>query len=132
MAARTDSAATTVWMRTTRTWAARLSRTIISSRSAGGPIKKDKLFYFAAFDGMRYTVGTAATATLPTVNGGAVDPAANSVPLQIQDMINNHNILPSPLSLSLSDCTVTGASPNATATCGTKGVFRNDGLLTQN
>jgi len=59
-----------------------------------------------------------------TVNGGAVDVAAHSVPLQIQDMINNHNILPSPLSLSLSDCTVTGASPNATATCGTKGVFR--------
>ena len=27
--------------------------------SFGGPIKKDKLFYFGAFDGMRYTVGTA-------------------------------------------------------------------------
>jgi hypothetical protein len=100
--------------------------------SLGGPIKKDKLFYFGAFDGMRYTVGTAQTAIVPTVNGGAVDVAANSVPLQIQDMINNHNILPSPLSLSLSDCTVTGASPNATATCGTKGVFRNDSRLTQN
>jgi hypothetical protein len=98
--------------------------------SIGGPIKKDKLFYFAAFDGMRYTVGTAAFATVPTVNGGAVDAVNNSVPLQIQDMINNHNILPSPLSLSLSDCTVAGAAPNAVATCGTKGVFRNDSLMT--
>ena len=100
--------------------------------SFGGPIKKDKLFYFGAFDGMRYTVGTAQVATVPTVNGGAVDFTTNSVPLQIQDMINNHNVSPSPLSLSLSDCTVTGASPNAVATCGTKGVFRNDGLLTKN
>ncbi len=99
--------------------------------SVGGPIKKDKLFYFGAVDGMRYTVGTAATANVPTVNGGAVDFTTNSVPLQIQDMINNHGVLPSPLSLSLSDCTVTGAAPNAVATCGTKGVFRNDALLTQ-
>src|ERR1700720_1124099 len=97
--------------------------------SVGGPIKKDKLFYFGAFDGMRYTVGTAATATVPTVNGGAaVDLATNSGPLMIQDMINNHNVLPSPLSLSLSDCTVTGVAPNAVATCGTKGVFRNNSL----
>jgi hypothetical protein len=100
--------------------------------SMGGPIKKDKLFYFGAFDGMRYTVGIAGVATVPTVNGGAVDVTTNSVPLQIEDMINNHNFLPSPLSLSLSDCTVTGSAPAAVATCGTKGVFRNGSLLTQN
>ena len=100
--------------------------------SFGGPIKKDRLFYFGSYDGMRYTVGTAQTATVPTVNNGAVVPASNSVPLQIQDMLNNHGISPSPLSLALSDCTVTGTAPNASATCGTKGVFRNDSLLTQN
>jgi hypothetical protein len=99
--------------------------------SFGGPIKKDKLFYFGAFDGMRYTVGTAGSVTLPTVNGGAVDIPTNSVPLAIDDMINNHGISPSPLSLNLSDCTVTGAAPSASAACGTKGVFRYNGLTTQ-
>jgi hypothetical protein len=100
--------------------------------SFGGPIKKDKLFYFAAFDGMRYDVGTAGTATLPTANGGAVDFPTNSVPLAIEDMINNHSVMPSPLSLNLSDCTVTGAAPSAVAACGTKGVFRYNGLATAN
>jgi len=38
---------------------------------------------------------------------GAVD-VPPTVPLQIRDMINNHNILPSPLSPSLSAGTVTG------------------------
>jgi Carboxypeptidase regulatory-like domain len=98
--------------------------------SFGGPIKKDKLFYFGAFDGMRYKVGTAGSVTLPTVNGGAVDFPANSVPLAIEDMINNHGVLPSQLSLNLADCTVAGSAPTATATCGTKGVFRYNGLTT--
>jgi hypothetical protein len=99
--------------------------------SFGGPIKKDKLFYFAAFDGMRYKVGTAASVTLPTVNAGAVSTdIPNSVPLAIQDMINNHGVLPSQLSLNLSDCTVAGSAPTAVATCGTKGVFRYNGLTT--
>src|SRR5271156_176367 len=47
--------------------------------TAGGPIKKDKLFYFGAYEGQRYTVGnvqqitTPATVALPTptaANGG--------------------------------------------------------------
>ncbi|HXU19506.1 MAG TPA: TonB-dependent receptor [Verrucomicrobiae bacterium] len=98
--------------------------------SLGGPIKKDRLFFFGAYDGMRYKVGTAGTATVPTVNGGAVDAPSNSVPLAIDDMINNHGVLPNQLSLNLSDCTVAGSAPTAVATCGTKGVWRNNSLQT--
>jgi Carboxypeptidase regulatory-like domain len=93
--------------------------------SFGGPIKKDKLFYFAAFDGMRYNVGIGTTVTLPTVNNGAVDIPSNSVPLSIDNLIAN-GVTPSPLSLALADCTVTGGA----ATCGTKGVFTYNGLTT--
>ena len=98
--------------------------------SFGGPLKKDKLFYFGAFDGMRYDVGIGSRVTLPTVNGGAVDDPTHSVPLAIEDSINNHGVSPSQLSLNLADCTVAGAAPVAVATCGTKGVFRYNGLTT--
>jgi Carboxypeptidase regulatory-like domain len=98
--------------------------------SIGGPIKKDKLFFFGAYDGMRYNVGIGSTVTLPSVNPGVTDNPANSVPLAIQDMINNHGVMPSQLSLNLANCTVAGSAPSAVATCGTKGVFRSNGLTT--
>jgi hypothetical protein len=92
--------------------------------SFGGPIKHDKLFYFAAFDGMRYTVGTSTIeAALPTtafVNGDLA-----SIPYAIDNLITN-GVTPSPLSLNLANCTVTGGA----ATCGTKGVFRYAGTST--
>jgi hypothetical protein len=101
--------------------------------SFGGPIKKGKLFYFGAFDGSRYNVGSGVFAVVPTVSSSAsVDVPASSVPLAIEDMINNHGVLPSQLSLNLSDCTVTGSAPSAVATCGTKGVFRNNSNTTAN
>jgi len=94
--------------------------------SFGGAIKKDKLFYFGAFDGMRYGVGIGTFANLPTVNGSAsvVNPS-NSVPLSINNLLAN-GVTPSPLSLNLADCTVAGGA----ATCGTKGVFTYNGLAT--
>jgi len=92
--------------------------------SVGGPIKKGKLFYFGAFDGMRYTVGTATIINaLPTT--ASVAGNLDSIPTAIDNLISS-GITPSQLSLNLADCTVTGG----VATCGNKGVFRYNGTST--
>ncbi|MDE3110736.1 MAG: TonB-dependent receptor, partial [Acidobacteriota bacterium] len=92
--------------------------------SFGGPIKKDKLFYFGAFDGMRYTVGTGTIInSIPTT--AFVSGNLASVPYAIDNLIANGGT-PSQLSLNLADCTVTGG----VATCGNKGVFRYSGTAT--
>ena len=100
--------------------------------SFGGAIKKDKLFYFGAFDGMRYTVGSGTTVgSLPTTALVTSGPdAANSIPNLIDNLINIQQLPVSQLSLNLADCTVAGAAPSAVATCGTKGIFRYDGTTT--
>ena len=102
--------------------------------SFGGAIKKDKLFYFGAFDGMRYTVGSGTTVgNLPTTALVTSGPdAANSIPNLIDNLINIQGLPVSQLSLNLADCTVAGAAPSAVATCGTKGIFRYDGTTTTN
>ena len=96
--------------------------------SLGGPIKKDKLFYFGAFDGMRYNVGSGTFAHVPTA--ALVSGNLDSVPYAIENMINTLGVAPSQLSLNLANCTVTGAAPSATASCGTKGVFFNNSNTT--
>jgi hypothetical protein len=82
----------------------------------GGPIKKDKLFYFGSYEGQRYTVGAPHLFQEPTSVPGLG--AATSFPDAILGL-ESHGITPNPLSLNLAGCNVTGVCNGA------NGVFLN-------
>jgi hypothetical protein len=93
----------------------------------GGPIKKDKAFFYLGYEAQRYNVGNPKVINIPSVAAGAG--AAGSFPDAINDMITKHGYNPasfSPLSLNLAGCTL-GAAPPATVTCvANRGLFANN------
>ncbi len=77
---------------------------------AGGPIKKDKMFFFGGYEGIRSRVGNAFAVTLPQSSAGAGP--ANSMPDAIAGL-QTAGVPLSPLSLKLMGCTA-GAAPSCT------------------
>lgn len=93
----------------------------------GGPVKKNKIFFFTAFEGARYNVGFPLVTTAPTSASIGAD-KTNSIPDALADMITNGHggAALSTLSLNIAGCnaaavqaltgTVTGATVAADCT----------------
>ncbi len=71
--------------------------------TVGGAIKKDKLFYFLGYEGLRYSVGSTNQVSAPTITSLGGDPM-NSLPDAVAGVLAA-GLTPSPLSLQLAGCT---------------------------
>ncbi len=95
--------------------------------TVGGAIKKDKIFYYAGFEGQLYDIGNPKTLIVPTTSslGGN---KSQSLADAAADMLNNHGYTPTSmaLGLGLAGCTPTLSSTGYTVACTPgKGLFSN-------
>jgi hypothetical protein len=90
----------------------------------GGPIKKDKLFFFGGYEGLRSTVGNLYIETAPATAGFPTPDPRNSM-VDAINALQKAGVTPSPISLKLLGCTagaavactgglISGALPNTT------------------
>ena len=73
--------------------------------TVGGPILKDKFFFFGAFEGQRYTVGNSYGIAVPETSAQSTPSPADSLPDAISGL-QAAGVPVSPVSLKLAGCTV--------------------------
>jgi len=109
--------------------------------TAGGALKKDKLFFFGGYEGQRFKVGNSAVESVPSMvpmptpstpncTFTGTGDCVNSIPDAITDLLSPGAVAAgvtiSPVSLALAGCQITSPGPPAKVACNGKGFPTNN------